>query len=86
MEPTGGPTPVPIVLYVPGPGGAQVPVFGGTDYSLFQPTSSPGPTTSAPPTLEPSLPPGVVAKETLATYYCGESLKRMYEALPYVTI
>lgn len=66
------PTPVPITIYVPGPGGAQVPVFGGVDYSQFEPTVSPAPTASGEPTVSPTLPPGVVAREKLATYYCGK--------------
>jgi len=63
------PTPAPYVVYVPGPGGAQVPVFGGIDYPHYQPTVSPGPTGSPVPTDAPTLPPGVIAKELLATYY-----------------
>ena len=63
------PTPAPYVVYVPRPGGAQVPVFGGIDYPHYQPTVSPGPTGSPVPTDAPTLPPGVIAKELLATYY-----------------
>lgn len=70
--PTGSPTPAPIVLYVPGYGGAQVPVFGGQDVTQFQPTVSPAPTVSSAPSIVPTLPPGVIAKEILASYYCGE--------------
>lgn len=70
--PTYAPTPQPFVVYVPGFNGAQVPVFGGTDYSQFEPTKSPSPTSSGQPSIDPTLPPGVVAKEMLATYYCGE--------------
>ncbi|KAL7555041.1 hypothetical protein ACHAWF_018638, partial [Thalassiosira exigua] len=70
-RPTELPTPAPFAIYVPGPGGGRVPVFGGIDYSKYQPTISPAPTESAAPTIEPTLPPGVVAKELLATYYCG---------------
>lgn len=66
------PTPAPVtVYYVPGPGGAQVPVFGGVDPELFKPTISPAPSASALPSLTPSLPPGVVYKQTMASYYCG---------------
>lgn len=71
------PTPAPFVVYVPGYGGAQVPVFGGTDWSQYQPTVSPAPTVSAKPSLEPTLPPGVLSKEILATYYCGEWLENL---------
>ncbi len=59
------------MLYVPGYGGAKVPVFGGIDFSIFEPTKSPAPTLSIRPSLEPTIPPGVIAKEVLATYYCG---------------
>ena len=58
-------------MYVPGYGGAKVPVFGGVDFAQLEPTVSPVPTVSIRPSLEPTLPPGVVAKEVLATYYCG---------------
>jgi len=71
-EPMAIPSPAPVVLTVPGFGGAQVPVFGGTDWSQFQPTVSPAPTASGKPSVEPTLPPGVVAKEMLSTYYCGK--------------
>ena len=77
-DPTTRPTPAPIVLYVPGYGGAQVPIFGGTDWSQFQPTDSPAPSASGRPSVEPTLPPGVVAKEMLATYFCGELFERGY--------
>lgn len=65
------PTPSPSKLYVPGYGGAKVPVFGGVDFSMLEPTVSPAPTLSVRPSLEPTLPPGTIAKEVLATYYCG---------------
>ena len=50
----------------------QVPVFGGTDWSLFQPTLSPAPTASDKPSMEPTMPAGAIAKETMATYWCGK--------------
>lgn len=56
---------------MPGPGGAQVPVFGGVDHTQFQPTISPVPTTTALPSIPPSLDPELVKKQTMASYYCG---------------
>jgi hypothetical protein len=50
-----------------------VPVFGGINFDDFKPTVSPVPSSSAFPSLTPSLPPGVVSKQTMASYYCGES-------------
>lgn len=70
--PTYDPTPSPVTIYVPGPGGAQVPVFGGIDPELFKPTVSPAPSNSLLPSLTPSLPPGVISKQTMASYYCGK--------------
>jgi len=66
------PTPVPITIYVPGFNGNQVPVFGGTDWSQLQPTISPAPTISIPPSEAPTFPSGVIAKQTMATYFCGK--------------
>ncbi|KAL9188929.1 hypothetical protein ACHAXT_011419 [Thalassiosira profunda] len=84
--PTVEPSPAPMALYVPGYGGAQVPVFGGTDFSQFEPTVSPAPTTSGMPSEEPSRPPAAVAKETMATYYCGKDWndveKNCHQACP----
>lgn len=70
-DPTVIPTPAPMVLFIPGPGGAQVPVFGGVDYSQYEPTKSPAPSSSSSPSVVPTLPPGVIAQEILASYYCG---------------
>ena len=56
-------SPTLAVVYVPGYGGAQVPVFGGVNYTLMQPTSSPAPTGSGRPSVVPSLPPTVAARE-----------------------
>ena len=68
-SPTVSPT---LAVYVPGYGGAQVPVFGGVDYNLLQPTKSPAPTGSSKPSMVPSLPPAVAVKEKMASYFCGE--------------
>ena len=59
----------PQVIHVPEFGGAQVPVYGGQNQTRFLPTRSPASTASAEPTAEPTLPPGVLAKELLATCY-----------------
>jgi hypothetical protein len=69
--PTYEPTPAPIVIYVPGLNGAQVPVFGGVNVEDLKPTVSPAPSSTSLPSLVPSLPPGVVSKQTMASYYCG---------------
>ena len=65
-------SPTLAVVYVPGYGGAQVPVFGGVNYTLMQPTSSPAPTGSGRPSVVPSLPPAVAARGKRATYFCGK--------------
>ncbi len=65
-------SPTLAVVYVPGYGGAQVPVFGGVNYTLMQPTSSPAPTGSGQPSMAPSLPPAVAARDKMASYFCGE--------------
>lgn len=62
------------MIYVPGLNGAQVPVFGGINFDALKPTVSPAPSSSLSPSLTPTLPPGVVSKQTMASYYCGESL------------
>ena len=64
-------TPAPVDILIPGPNGAQVPVFGGIDYDLFKPTLSPAPSSSPAPSLTPTLPSLVVSKLTMASYYCG---------------
>ena len=56
-------SPTLAVVYVPGYGGAQVPVFGGVNYTLLQPTSSPAPTGSGRPSVVLLLPPAVAARE-----------------------
>lgn len=63
------PTAVPTipVQYVPGFGGAQVPVFGGVDWSLLEPSISPVPSFSSQPIGEPE----VSASDMLGTYFCG---------------
>jgi hypothetical protein len=63
--PTSAPTIT--VQYVPGFGGAQVPVFGGVDWSLLQPSISPVPSFSSQPIDEPA----VSASDLLGTYFCG---------------
>ncbi len=60
------------VVYVPGYGGAQGPVFGGVNYTLMQPTSSPALTGSGQPSVVPSLPPAVAAREKMASNFCGK--------------
>jgi hypothetical protein len=67
-EPVPTIVPTPVVQYVPGFGGAQVPVFGGVAWSLLQPSFSPAPSVSAEPTGES----GVLATDVLGTYFCGE--------------
>ncbi len=71
-QPSPTTTPTLAVVYVPGYGGAQVPVFGGVNYTLMQPTSSPAPTGSGQPSVAPSLPPAVAAREKMESYFCGE--------------
>jgi hypothetical protein len=61
-----------MAIFIPGPGGAQVPVFGGVNVEALQPTISPAPTTTSLPSSIPTLPPGVVTKQTMASYYCGK--------------
>lgn len=58
--------------FVPGYGGALVPVFGGVNYTLLAPTSSPAPTISDVPSLIPSLPPEASHREKMASYFCGK--------------
>jgi hypothetical protein len=65
-------SPTIAVVYVPGYGGVQVPVFGGVNYTLMQPTLSPAPTGSGQPSVVPSLPPAVAAREKMASYFCGK--------------
>jgi hypothetical protein len=75
--PTYEPTPAPIVIYVPGLNGAQVPVFGGINFEALQPTISPAPSSSSLPSVVPTLPPGVVSKQTMASYYCGKKFLQL---------
>jgi hypothetical protein len=75
-------SPTLAVVYVPGYGGAQVPVFGGVNYTLMQPTSSPAPTVSDQPSAVPSLPPAVAAREKMATYFCGELCTKLIFTFP----
>jgi hypothetical protein len=65
-------SPTIAVVYVLGYGGVQVPVFGGVNYTLMQPTSSPAPTGSGQPSVVPLLPPAVSAREKMASYFCGK--------------
>lgn len=72
LAPAGDPTQAPFAITVPGYGGAQVPVFGGQDWSQFQPTDSNSPSASAVPSTHPTVPSAVAAAEMAATYWCGK--------------